>query len=393
MIIRYTYPLKGSLFLPDAWPISWGMYTVTWEIVEKLAVSVTVEVRAENPSGLPTIERVDGGSVKAHIKMGLDPHAAQVETILRTASGLLEFFAQVDVDFERPAVEWVPENEDERKRLHMYSFKSEPGPAKEALPVPYDIVARCFLAASAAAPNETPLSFIAKARREARAGRYIDAFYSYFFFFETQFAPGLSDPKRVSQRLKANADVTAAIAEARRSSRDESKGKPRLARLVNMTEGDLVDHLVATRGLLHHHALPRKDKTWHPEKHGEFEAEVTILSYAAYDVASKQNVPLLYSEPVLEAFRDGAKKVGATYVYEVEVAGGADRYGRGGLPGLNVSIPGTRPTYAAITTIEEGIRREKGPYDLKAVRAYSIKSADGAVLASYRNFTLDIDDP
>jgi hypothetical protein len=176
--------------------------------------------------------------------------------------------------------------------------------------------------------------------------------------------------------------------EARKLALSEVRRVRRIAELLKLSDEALIDHLVETRGKLHHHALPRKKGSWHPEKHGEFEAEALLLSFMAYIVSQRQNLPILFDDAVTEQMKDGAKQDGAEYTYLVEAEGGGDRHGLNGLPTLRVALPSRSPSHMALATLEEGLRREEGPYDLMAVRAYTVKSCDGSqAFARYKNYT------
>jgi hypothetical protein len=388
MLVKYTYPITGDIFLPEHWPISWDRYRVTWTVKDGKAESVTVAVRTTDLSGLPRIEQHPEPGLAANIHIGHQPHHDEVESILRTACGLLGFFAHADIDFDRPTIAWEGETAEERAKLQMYSYKVEPAVPKESLPISYDLIARCFLSAIPASEKEIPLSFVGKGRREMRAGRYIDAYYSYFFFFETQFAPGFSDPKKVGAKFKAAPEFAGAMEEARKLGMSEVRRVRRMAELLKLSDEALIDHLVETRGKLHHHALPRKKGSWHPEKHDEFEAEALFLSFVAYIVSQRQNLPILFDDAITEQMKDGAKQEGAEYTYLVEAEGGGDRYGLNGLPTLRIALPSRWPSHMALATLEEGLRREGAPYDLMAVRAYTVKSSDGSqVFARYQNYT------
>ena len=233
------------------------------------------------------------------------------------------------------------------------------------------------------------MSFLAKGRRDIYAGRYIDAFYSHYFFLETQFAPGYSNPTKVKEKFEAAPEIFAALREVRQAA-SKQRSVRRMRELLKLTDVELVGHLVDTRGKLHHHALPRQKGSWHPDKHDEFEAESLLLSYLTNEISQSQNLPLLFDEAVTEQVKDAAKREGAEYKYVVEADGGSDRYGLNGLPSLHVSLPNPTPSHSALIALDDFIRGEGAPYDLKTVRAYTVKSTDGSrVLARYRNNTQD----
>jgi len=388
MLIKYTYPIEGQIFLPEHWPIKWDKYRIDWTVHDGLAQAVTLSVKADDLSGLPKIEPSAEPGVAAHITFGDDPYQDEVETILRTARGLLGFFMNAEIDFARPKIEWEPETEDERKLVQMYSFSMDEDTRNDPHAIGYDIIARCFISAIPARNLEIPLSFLSKGQRDMRASRYIDAYYSFFFFLETQFSAGYPDPKKVVARLKASGEIRNAISEARSLFAEFPPRGGKGQHLQNLSDDELIEHLVTVRGTLHHHALPRKQGSWHPERHDQYEPEALFLQYLAKVIAQTQNMPIMFGEGVTESLIDGAKLEGASIVYLVNAVGGSDRMGTSGLPQIRTTSVGREPSHSHLAIIEEQMRADQGPYHLQAVRSYSVTSEDGSVtFAQYRNNT------
>lgn len=388
MLVKFTYPLLGNIYMPEHWPICWGKYQVTWCVDEGKATSLTIAFQTSDPVALPSIQANPAPGIAAKFHTGQQYWREEAETIVRTANGLLGFFAQADIDFDRPTISWEAETAEEREKLKVFSFKVEPSKQLEPLPINFDLVARCFLSAVSATDQEIPLAFMAKGRRDIAAGKYIEAYYSYFFFLETQFAPGFSNPKQVSARFKASVEITSALDEARQITSSEAERKKQLHKLLSLSDEALIEHLVATRGRLHHHALARKTGSWHPEKHREFEAEARFISVLAYVISERQNSDLLFNQKVSEELKGAAGRAGVGYTYRVEAEGGSDRYGLNGLPPIQVTMLSRAPSHQGLASLEEMLRKEEGPYERMAVRAYDVKSPDlSVVLAQYRNFT------
>lgn len=388
MLIKYTYPIKGQIFLPEHWPVKWDKYRIDWTVQDGLAQTVTLSVKADDLSGLPTIVPLSQPGVAANITLGHDPYHDEAETILRTARGLLGFFMNAEIDFARPKIEWEPETEDERNVLKLYSFSVEDREKDDPHSVGYDLIARCFLAAIPARDFDVPLSFLAKGQKDIGTKRFIDAYYSFFFFLETQFAPGYSDPKKVSARFKATDEIRHAMSDARGLFAEFPPQNGKGARLLQLSDEELLEHLVAVRGTLHHHALRRKQGSWHPERHDQYEPEALFLQYLVRAVAQGQSMPIMFDESITKDLIEGAKLEAATIVYVVNAIGGADRMGTFGLPQIRSTSIGRKPSHTHLAIIEEQLRAEEAPYRLAAVRRYEITNEDGSVVfAHYKNNT------
>lgn len=389
MLIKYTYPVTGDFFLPDHWPISWDKFRVTWTVSDGKAQSLTVSVRTNDLSTLPRIRDSSEPDIAADIRVGHLPHHADVESIVRTACGLLGFFSDADVDFARPSIAWEAETEEESEQLDMLSFSLQPGEREECPPISYDLVARCFLTALSVRDREVLLRFMAKGRKDMLAGRYIDAYYSHYFFLETQFSPGQSNPDRVKAKFKASQEITGAIAKARALAQSERGRVHRMGELLDLPDDKLIEHLVDTRNTLHHHALPRAKSAWHPDKHEVFQAEALFIAFLTNEISQRQNMATLFHESVDTQLMEAARNEGVEYTYVVEGQGN-DRLGRDALFTLRISLPSRSPSFAALTAVEEDIRRDGAPFDGAAIRAYAIKSTDGAeVFARYLNHTFE----
>src|SRR5205814_9087124 len=110
--------------------------------------------------------------------------------------------------------------------------------------------------------------------------------------------------------FNAASEITGAMQEARRMAGPELRRVRRLVDLLKLSDVELVEHLVETRGRLHHHALPSKKGSWHPDKHKEFEAEALFLSFLANAVSQRQNLPILFDEAINEQIKEATRTEG-----------------------------------------------------------------------------------
>ncbi len=389
MLVKYTYSLKGNIVLPEQWPIAWDRYRVIWNTNDGKAVSITVAVQVDDLSGLPKITQNPRPGISLDIDVGHQPYLDEVESILRTATGLLGFFAVADLDLDRPTFEWEAETDSERELLQMHRISMDTVDLPEAPPFSFDLVARCFLAAIPASEQEIPLRFLAKGRQEMRAGRFIDAFYNLFFFFETQFAPGYSSPKKVAAKFSAAPEIVAQLSGVRALLQQRyAKRIARMSSLLAKSDAELLGYLVDLRGTLHHHAMPKKDR-WHPEKHDAYEAEATILFKLASLVAQQKNIPLLFSDALTDRMLEGAKSEGAEFGYLIE-AQGKDPMGHERQTSATIMYPSKAPSYITLQAIEDDVRGTAQPFECADIREYVVKSADGGeVFAYYKNYRFD----
>jgi hypothetical protein len=331
---------------------------------------------------LPKISPSNEPKVKLHVDVGKSAHNDEVTDYLMVVQGMLSLLGTFTIDFNKRQVNWEAENEDERAKLSLFSYNVTTDKNVDApSPFTFDFIARTVFSAAYSAHYELPLTFIRRGLQDMRNDRFIDAFYNFFFFLETQFAPGYSNPKVVAQKLLEASSVTAALQSTREDLRRYSRRPPKLFSLLALSERELITHLVDTRGNLHHHAL-RRPGTWHPEKPERFEAEALIARSIVHSIAMKEALSLIFSQEQDDAFIESAREVGAMFKLQANVTTQA-----GKLQPLNIHIPGRRPHYDMVVRADDEVRNilESQRPPIYPVR-YAIGTSQNEICASYESF-------
>jgi hypothetical protein len=237
------------------------------------------------------------------------------------------------------------------------------------------------------------MSFARKADRDLHSDRYIEAFYSLFFFLETLFAPGFSDPKIVKKKLLESGEVRAGIVDAKQQTNELERSSQNRSKFLSLTDEQIIEHFVNLRGKLHHHALPRAEK-WHPEKHAEFKDDTWFLRRIVQKIALEKIVPMLFSKESNEFVLNSANASGAMLEFKVEILGGEGR--EEVLRTINVRQPGAVVTPDAVNAVNRTLRKtlQRLP-EIFQLAGYRIMSADGTErLAEYKRTvgpSVDID--
>jgi len=380
MFVKYTYQVQSSLLLTEHWPISWGPYQLEWQVKEGRAEAVSVRVKAP-ASSLPRITRNPQPGVTAAINLGSPPYRAEVDQFLRSFRGLLGFFTRIEIDFDHPQLNWEAENDDEKAQLALYSFSSQMAkPDRFALRhLPFDLVVRSVLATEAIADIEIPLSFVRKADRDLHNERYIEAFYSLFFFLETLYAPGYSNPKQVAKRFESSKPILDAIAHVRRSAKATTERG--IKRFQNSDSTEIISYFVKLRGSLHHHSQANQ---WHPDKQRIYKDEVWFLREVVQKIAMDKIMPILFSDKWQSAAMKSAEKAGAIQKFRLVPLGIKDRQATM-LEPLFYNVPGRRPSHDLIRGVEKDFRsRAPQLFPQTEIIAYRIYSdASPVILANY----------
>lgn len=314
MRCQYRFSVTGKLRLPNAIEI------VTTDGVIQLETSATgvvteliVTVPVAPDDAIPTMTPVNAGPAKFHINVPSLGSAA-LRARIRTMEGLLSLYGVRGIDLEHFQRRWIAESAEEEARLDIRSFTASrvSVPDSELPLTPVDVVARAVLVSPDALELEIPLNFFRRGQLDMVEERYIEAFYDFFFVLETLYGGGKSKTAALAAEFKTSADLTQAILASTNDPalRVEFVSDPLAAdafrsRYSNATPDSVIDHLVSTRGLLHHHSLknPRK---WHPDESKRFIVDSTVLQRIAFQVVWDLHARHVFS-PAAEALLHSAR--------------------------------------------------------------------------------------
>lgn len=310
MRCKYRFSVKGRIRLSATIPLV--CRGTTYELARNEAgvieaIEATVKVPNEDDWPRSTPNPQPGVNLGLHIT---SPGLPFIQIELRVVEGLLSLYGLEGIDIENPAQSWHPDTEEEKKRLHIFSFANSFHHLSdsELRPAPFDLIARSFIAAWDAKDIELPLSFFRKGRIDSRERRYIEAFYDYYFVLETVYADGKSKNNAVKEAMKGNASLLALVEKALSAdiflatiARELPLKAAFDSRYRNKSAADVVDHLVETRGFLHHHNSKRPG-IWHPEDHKRFEIDALVIEAIAFSVVFKLSEPFIFSKETVDAY-------------------------------------------------------------------------------------------
>jgi hypothetical protein len=316
----------------------------------------------------------------------------EIEEAVRSLWGLLSLFSYIDVDFESVRTDWIPETEAEQEQITVNGFSMTRDMAAVLRPrrLNFDLVARALLSAKAATHYETPLGFLRRGMRAIHARQYIEAFNNLFYFLETLYAPGYSNPKQVKRKLWSAKDIRAAVAKAREPLRRDNHLDPRKkATLLGKSDEELVTHLVETRGELHHHSL-RKSGVWHPDKADQFQEEAILLQHTVHSIAMQRALSIMYAPERDRELMLSAREAGAITIVRIEAIGLVKGVKTSLVPFV-IEVPRRKLDREALNEVHLMFRNQfrSGPRDVQ-VFEYQIVSGDGSkVYAVWRSAETD----
>ncbi|MCB4863138.1 hypothetical protein K7W03_26550 [Sphingobium sp. PNB] len=315
MLVKFIYPVSGDLGISDSWPIRLGPYKVEWLTVDGAVTEVSASKRIDEQDTLPGWS--GSGEARA-LSTGNYPSLSQLEHDLRLIQGAISLFALMNVNFDKQRIEWIPETEEEEATIQLYSISQTDVPPLEPLHLEYEYIAYAAATVDDIRELEIPLSFLRKGHDYVRQKRYFEAFYNSFFYFETQFCGGLSDPKKVKKALLCSQAVRDGLANLRESALSpDDVTYTGIAAKLKMSDEEIIGYLVDLRGKLHHHSKGRV--FWHPDKSGEFRLDAHLLDALASRTALAQLEEVMFSPERNKQMVDAAKEFGSGTVISVAV--------------------------------------------------------------------------
>ncbi|WPC06538.1 hypothetical protein SBP02_07230 [Pseudomonas benzenivorans] len=253
---------------------------------------ISLTYQANDPSLWPTITQNPEPGITANIVMR-SPSLERAQETIRTAEGVLSFFGLEQIAWGNPEEVYLPETEEEKRKLSVYSMahSAKKVTILETEPISFDIIGRTLLRADNVSDYEIPLAFFRKGKNDTYENRHIEACLDFLFMLETLFANGKFKTSQVITEYTSSKPLLDAI-----YSVTENKDLPKIAlhrghshhkrlseKYLTRSPTQIAKSFVELRGVLHHHSLKDKNR-WHPERHDDFLADALFLEYVCFRV-------------------------------------------------------------------------------------------------------------
>jgi hypothetical protein len=311
MHVKYRCRVKGRLRVVQHFPIPADFIRYEFEVGDAGQFTyVSALVPVSDKSMWPTVRPSSQPGIAVDINI-TSPFFDEVRRDLRAAEGLLSLFGIGSIDTENAEESWIPDSPEEKEELELYGVTrtKTPRPIHELPAIPFDLVARAFLAARRSRDVEVALSFYRKGRADVMESRFIEAVLDFLFMIESLFAQGKFKAAQVEQIFMADAELLALVRETladhtllHNVAGDERIRKAFLRDYSGKAPADIIRHIVRLRGFLHHHSKDKQD-IWHPEEHVRFGADAYFLQQLCFAVSFKLAGPHLFSPEVLRAYQ------------------------------------------------------------------------------------------
>ena len=307
MKCRYTFKIRGHIKVAKLRPIKVHGWSFEFHQEGGLLSQLSVTVPANRPEDLPMITPNPSPGIKAHINVPA-PLFLFVKREVRAIEALLSVFGVHQIDLNRFKTKWIPESEEEKASININDFSTDVAKAdtESMPPLPFDLLARCVIAADEATDVEMQLAFFRKGIVDFYEERFIEAIYDFYFFLESMFGEGQFKKHGVEEAFKKSKPLREAIEKvmanpAANATHRQSELESFLKKYNGMSVEKIVEHIVELRGFLHHHTAKRKD-IWHPEDHKRYGSEALLLRSIACCIAIDTSLAYLYRQHVMEAY-------------------------------------------------------------------------------------------
>ncbi|MFT7158630.1 MAG: hypothetical protein ACI8Q1_003663 [Parvicella sp.] len=302
MKTKYRFKIYGDL-KPD----------VTFP-VEVLGLSLEFVLEEGNIVALDILENTDlkelpkfiqGPNAVHTLNMG-NATPEKFKKSLKLAEGLLSVFGLREIVTDTVEIEWIPDNEEEQKLLQISSFtyKVEPQEIDEA--ISFDLIARPFIAGFLNDKYEVALSFFCQGKNDMRDGKYIEAYYDFYFVLEALYGSGKTKNSAIEIELMNNSFLVKSIEEVKGSSEVLAgiKSEHRSEFLSSYKDkdiNDIIKEIVKKRGFLHHQN-PKHPSAWTPDRQESVHVDSLFMMHLTFKIVWSIVDRYIYDDAVLRSY-------------------------------------------------------------------------------------------
>lgn len=211
--------------------------------------------------------------------------------LLRHLESFCGYALAVDyMDWFCPKLEWIPENPEEEAGMTVSEWDVHHVSTPKPIEVDRKLLQKAVLNRVQTSHLDIPLSFYREGKADYARSRYVNAFFSFYFFLEGLYAGGRSSEREVigrylqSSQLRRSAEITL---EQFTSMKDPNGGRHALKLQVFLKELDLswdaeglLRLLVRMRNLLFHYShKSRGVRRGQPLNQAEYESLAALAMY------------------------------------------------------------------------------------------------------------------
>jgi hypothetical protein len=296
--------------METGWPIRIGDRSIFLKCEKGVLNSVSITFHDVGIAEAPTITTDARREIATKLRFG-GRHVLLAERDLRAWQSILAPFAVVDIDFDEWKIEWHAETPDEKKAITVHNFEQHAPRALVRGFDNFDIFAKAFLVVERGYGITDRMAFYLDARKFLDANRPIDAYNSFYLFFESNYDVPFRTRDAVKKLASVQEFVDALLRvsdEFRRDTRDSGVTFSALE-ADRLDIAQLIKQIVELRGFLRHNSLSNPDR-WEPSKQDKFGREARFIGLVARYVAHPETLALVFDVGIAGEFMRQTKEIG-----------------------------------------------------------------------------------
>lgn len=312
MKTRYRFKIYGNLKPDITFPIEVAGLSLEFLIEENNIVAIDIFENTDLKD-LPHFDKGFDGIPTLH--MG-STNPEKFKQSLKLAEGLLAAFGLREINTDTVEIEWVPKDEEEKKSIQIYNFTYNSEPQKNDHSISYDLIARPFIAGFLNDKYEVALSFFRQGKNDMRDGKYIEAYYDFYFVLEAIYGSGKTKNSAIEKEFSNNPQLIRYIEEVKIDSeiligmrvehRDEF-----VSNYKDKDPTDIIKMIVNKRGFLHHQN-PKHPTAWTPDRQEDVHVDAIFMMYLIYKIVFNIVDSYIYDDAVLRLYSDQYQSNGYT---------------------------------------------------------------------------------
>lgn len=284
MIYQISFDVEGEAATRDAYEVDLPPYLVRVQPNAEGRVVKLVLQKHDTPAKehLPTLSVRVG---RSSLTVPKDPSFDDLIALAQYIESVGGFWFQIHrLKWGSALQEWIPESEEERRGLGIFSLKvSQEYREQPELMTPQ--LLRHFLVRRAELEHLTaPLAFVREGFADFRSLRYVNSFANFYLFLEDRFGGRKTKNAAVERAFLSNPILVSGIQDALRHLQQPSNTE-HLCRVNDFLTTDrlplsvegLVRLIVKLRGDLFHFSTRSARKKGHPLNHREFHGPAYLL--------------------------------------------------------------------------------------------------------------------
>lgn len=221
-----------------------------------------------------------------------DPHFQDLVDLAQYIESVGSFHLQIRrVHWQEGEYEWIPESDEERRLLRVFSAKTSLKYPETLVEVKPEVLFRMVRSRRRLEHLKVPLAFFREGVNEFRAFRYVTAFHNLYFFLEDLYGGGKTKNRDVEKNFIGAPQLvhaTSLALEALEGPKHDRHNREldRFLKLENCDRNPIgiLKFLVRMRGNLHHFSQRSTRPKGHPLNQHEFEPVAFLLVTVCYRV-------------------------------------------------------------------------------------------------------------